>query len=372
MIVLRRNIRSPDHQARRAFETDAFRNVITSDIEDWAEVHGRWDSGEGWTTYLGSASANDDAGLLLAPNDHTLVRGAISARVEFEDGAADDGPSEAQARIVVGYDQETGAYIAAGMGGHNARYVIEALEPEHNQLRPIKLRGKAPKRWPKQGSFSVQVRGRHIALAVNKTTVLSALLPRPLAIDERIGLSAWGPAPVRFESVAIESELPAAFVVMQFKRYGRVYSEVIRPLGKADDAGSEGDPPTGEAPGVVALTRVDEVLHASSIIEDIEGLIAQADLVIAEITENNANVFYEAGYAFALNKPVLLLANRGRAKDLPFDLLGKRCLFYVDSPAGRKAAAADLRRRVEATLTQRGDAQRPWTQARTQRDLGAA
>src|SRR5262250_1329054 len=47
----------------------------------------------------------------------------------------------------------------------------------------------------------------------------------------------------------------------------------------------------------------------ASIIEDIIRGIETAQIVIAEITPTNENVFYEVGYAHALKKPTILLVD---------------------------------------------------------------
>ena len=70
--------------------------------------------------------------------------------------------------------------------------------------------------------------------------------------------------------------------------------------------------------------------------------------MIAEITPANQNVFYELGYAHALKKPTILLAERG--KELPFDISGYRCLFYENSIGGKKAVEDGLREHLEAIL----------------------
>ena len=54
----------------------------------------------------------------------------------------------------------------------------------------------------------------------------------------------------------------------------------------------------------------------------------------------NANVFYELGYAHALNKPTILLANR-LTEELPFDISGYRVIFYDDRLAAATAAIAE-------------------------------
>lgn len=72
--------------------------------------------------------------------------------------------------------------------------------------------------------------------------------------------------------------------------------------------------------------------------------IREADVVIAEVTPVNANVFYELGYAHALGKPTVLLAERGQS--LPFDVSGWRAIFYDNTIAGRRQVEEQLRRHL--------------------------
>ena len=64
--------------------------------------------------------------------------------------------------------------------------------------------------------------------------------------------------------------------------------------------------------------RVDEQLFHESILERIYNQISKADVVIADMTGRNPNVFYEAGYAHALGKKVILVTQN--SEDIPFDL----------------------------------------------------
>lgn len=64
--------------------------------------------------------------------------------------------------------------------------------------------------------------------------------------------------------------------------------------------------------------RVDEQNFDESILEQIRNQIAKADIIVAEMSGRNANVFYETGYAHALNKRVILVTKD--AQDIPFDL----------------------------------------------------
>jgi hypothetical protein len=64
--------------------------------------------------------------------------------------------------------------------------------------------------------------------------------------------------------------------------------------------------------------RVDETYFEEGIVSRIYNQISKADIIVAEMTGRNPNVFYEVGYAHALGKRVILLT--ATAQDIPFDL----------------------------------------------------
>ncbi len=72
--------------------------------------------------------------------------------------------------------------------------------------------------------------------------------------------------------------------------------------------------------------KVDESVYAGNIVERIMTGIQEAAFVIADLTEERPNVYLEVGYAWALNKPVILVAREGQR--LHFDLSHHKCLFY--------------------------------------------
>lgn len=75
--------------------------------------------------------------------------------------------------------------------------------------------------------------------------------------------------------------------------------------------------------------RVDEQNFEERILDRIYNQIAKADLVVADMTDRNPNVFYEVGYAHALGKPTVLLTRS--AEDIPFDLKHFQHIVYGDS-----------------------------------------
>ena len=76
-----------------------------------------------------------------------------------------------------------------------------------------------------------------------------------------------------------------------------------------------------------AVSRADELQGAQNILRDIVTNIAECDLIIADLTGSNPNVYYELGLAHASNKSVILLTQDIDA--LPFDLKGYRVIDYT-------------------------------------------
>jgi nucleoside 2-deoxyribosyltransferase len=72
--------------------------------------------------------------------------------------------------------------------------------------------------------------------------------------------------------------------------------------------------------------RSDENKKASAIMTEVIEQIKASDLVIVDLTDQNANVYYEAGLAHAFQKKCILLA-RSKA-DVKFDLQHVRTYFY--------------------------------------------
>ena len=79
----------------------------------------------------------------------------------------------------------------------------------------------------------------------------------------------------------------------------------------------------------VYCQRVDEQIFGGSILEQIYTQIATAEIIVADMTDRNPNVFYEVGYARALDKQIILLTRD--ANDIPFDLKHYPHIVYSDN-----------------------------------------
>ena len=102
------------------------------------------------------------------------------------------------------------------------------------------------------------------------------------------------------------------FVIMPFHTpFDFVYSDLIKEI--CERHGFE-------------VIRADDMYSTKQILEDIVKGINSADLIIADLTENNPNVFYELGIAHGLNKPVQIITQS--ITELPFDISAYRVFTY--------------------------------------------
>ena len=72
--------------------------------------------------------------------------------------------------------------------------------------------------------------------------------------------------------------------------------------------------------------RADNIYMPSTIVKDIWNLIQSSSIIIADLTSQNANVFYELGLAHASKKPVIFISES--MDDVPFDLRAQRVITY--------------------------------------------
>lgn len=108
---------------------------------------------------------------------------------------------------------------------------------------------------------------------------------------------------------------PFVFVLMPFdKAFDDVYKLGIK--GAAEQAGAYAE-------------RVDEQIFTEGILDRVFNQINKADVIVADMTGRNPNVFYEVGYAHALGRTVLLLTKK--VEDIPFDLQHRPHIVYGDS-----------------------------------------
>lgn len=74
--------------------------------------------------------------------------------------------------------------------------------------------------------------------------------------------------------------------------------------------------------------RADQERVSVEIFKNILGKIAESDVIIADVTYENPNVFLEIGYSWGIGKEVLLISED--VKNLPFDISGHTVISYED------------------------------------------
>ncbi len=108
------------------------------------------------------------------------------------------------------------------------------------------------------------------------------------------------------------SEQPNAFVIMPFDvEFTSIYEKLIK--DSLESAGYQ-------------VARADSFLDQRNILADIVRGIRSAKLIVADLTTNNPNVFYELGLCHGLGLPTILIAQS--IDDVPFDLRSYKILIY--------------------------------------------
>ncbi len=86
------------------------------------------------------------------------------------------------------------------------------------------------------------------------------------------------------------------------------------------------------------VRRADDIHEPGLITRQIIESVYTADLVVADLTGRNANVFYELAIRHAAHKPAIHMITAG--EPLPFDIADQRTIPYgVDIPRAEAAQA---------------------------------
>jgi len=295
----------------------------------WAPILGHWSFSEDQIAYdrgdgLFIAHGQEfPLGILV--NNRQLLSGTCKVDVEFEQVSS----AIFAGGIILGYRSQERYYLQVQLGADQAAYSVS--EFVGFGWRPIKSAGPLDALKAGQSyALHVHLRGQELRVSVDGVKVLEVLIPRPLE-GKQTALTAAGSHAVRFSNFAAIADRPRAFVAMEYQEpFDTFYHEVIKP----------------QAEKFYDVVRIDEKSGPGVIFQDMQREISQSDVVIAEITPANPNVFYELGYAQALGKPTILLAQRGGK--LPFDIASYRVVFYDDSIGGKSRVEEDLAKHLDA------------------------
>jgi len=98
------------------------------------------------------------------------------------------------------------------------------------------------------------------------------------------------------------------------------------------------------------LKRADDYFTSTAIIDDVISAIKDADIIIADITGKNPNVFYELGYAHALKQNRTILITREDPENMPFDIKHLRIFTYSLLKDAMDKFEKDLKKAMKVAL----------------------
>ncbi|WP_158997824.1 hypothetical protein [Pigmentibacter ruber] len=252
-----------------------------------------------------------------------FLNGTIKCKIKFVD-IPDIQENEQQnleqygAEIIINYDTEKKSFLSAGINsifGLNIRYFNSQTWENFSTSQLIT---KIPK--DSEYEIKVEVFGKKIRLFLNDVEILSCQSIYNFKTSQS-GVWCIGKTKLIITDFCVEYIKPEIFMIMPFKdNYNERYFKIIKESCKK----------------ICSLKRADEIYNHGVLLNDIIEHITISSLIIADISEQNPNVYYEIGYAHAMQKPVILIGDRNKIEKIPFDISHFRVLFYEDSMTGGK------------------------------------
>jgi hypothetical protein len=305
-----------------------------------------------WVAIAGSFEIDGDCLTFLGthPDGATFALGeppfgVLRSDIEFEKGEVElnfilESPDSRLQVMLPGGDSELFAGLnVLGLPYGFAVFRAGAYEPKGGAGQGVIL--------PTHSTYQLKIAvdGANVSLYLNGVNVASTTYQTARG---QLGLFFSGSCKIAVTNFKATSRQPICFVVMQFtEEFDALYREVIKP--SCERFGYK-------------VVRADEFYTSSMIIDDITRSLRDSALVIADITPDNPNVFYEVGYAHAIQTPTILLSDRTKTK-LPFDVSGFRTIFYDNTIAGKSGVETALERHLIA-LSER------WTSGSRSRGQG--
>lgn len=238
--------------------------------------------------------------------------------------------------------ESAGSYFSVNLWGSNDNLLIGVNDFPHfctvkkyqnSALSLVNYTGASSSMaYGESASLRIKINSGYVTILINDINIMTHFFVNS---GVNVGLNVYGASGLEIDNIEVYDKKPKVFVVMQFdSKFNELYTEVIKPI--CTEYGLD-------------VTRADESTNNGSIIRDILTELTESTLIIADITPDNANVYYELGYAHAIKKDVILLCDEQRAR-LPFDLADFRTIFYKDSIAGHTQIKERLRKHLDNIL----------------------
>lgn len=264
--------------------------------------------------------------------DQKFGGGTIETIVEFPAIA----PDVSACKLILYYDSETHYFVTAGIDIRSDNDFAFTIQHFDTKWTTHSITGqKSNIKSNKEYKVKVILQGSRIELFVNNVSVSKVNLPFALP-RKQTGIWCQSSKDIIVKNFSVHEDKAKAFIIMQFTTpYNELFADVIKPICEKH---------------YIEAVRADETYGPGHILPDIMQQIFLAKFIIAEITPPNQNVFFEVGYAHAMRKPIIFIAEK--TKELPFDVSGFRVLFYENSIRGKKKIEEGLAKHIDAILTE--------------------
>ena len=307
------------------------------DTKKWISLYGTFDQKDRKIFFRGGIIDSPQkikSGLYLL--NQKFWEGSITAKVKFKNvDAINTGCS-----IVLNYNPGNKNFLCAGIGGKpNNMYVI--TEFSSTGWNDIELSGdRSNLKADYEYTFDILIKGTRVILKIDGVKIFDTNISKPFT-KQQIGFYCASKGDIEISDFNLFDEASRVFTIMKFSSpFNEVYQDVIKPICESHEFNLE-------------VKRADETYGPGLIIYDVIRDIELSKIIIADITPvDNANVFFELGYAFAVKKPIILLSEKEILKSgrLPFDISPFRILFYENSIRGKKEFENGLRNHLKAIL----------------------
>lgn len=307
---------------------------------NWVSIEGNFERKKDIITFKGG-STKDNQGNTFAKmgmyiSNQKFGGGSIEAKVKFSDNVG----VQNSCHFILSYDSRNRNFISAGISispASECAYTIQTFNPfDKNIWNFYGVSGNKNEIKPNiEYRIKTILTGSFIELFINDVNVLSQNL-NFLIPYKQSGIWCHSYNDIFIKDYVIKNENPKVFVIMEYsKPFDDLYTDVIKPILNQNN---------------IEVTRADETYKSGLIIYDIFRQIYESKFIIAEITPVNQNVYFEIGYAYAMNKPIIFIAEKG--KELPFDISGFRVLFYENSIGGKKKIEEGLNKHINSILSE--------------------
>jgi hypothetical protein len=306
-------------------------------MRKWISLFGTFDQREKKIIFKGGfidTSQNIKSGLYLLNKD--LWEGSITAKVKFKNVEANN----TGCCCVLNYNPSNKSFLCAGIGGKpKDMYVITESSP--TGWNDIESSGdRSNLKANQEYTFDILIKGTRVILKIDGVKIFDTNISKPFT-KQQIGIYCVSQGDIEISDFDLVDKDSRVFTIMKFSSpFNEVYQDVIKPICTSPDFKLD-------------VKRADETYGPGLIINDIIRDIELSKIIIADITPvDNANVFFELGYAFAVKKPIILLSEIETLKSgkLPFDISPFRILVYENSIRGKKEFEDGLRNHLKAIL----------------------